>query len=137
MKTETINQLAEHYEIVYNLKASAKAEFNANLVQLFENNPTLLKFKIRINNHEFNDGDATNFSLYYEDLEVTDIDLNVFERNDYGCNDPERNRSHPLVKVVYDLFEKYDTADLHEYIFGDEYDSYLEISRNNVSDYTE
>lgn len=137
MKTEVINKLIEQHAIVSKLKVEAEAEFKANLAQLFADNPTLLQFKIRINNHEFNDGDATNFSLYYEDVEVTDTEGNIFERNDYGCTDPDRNRSHPLVTAVFDLFDKYDTANLHEYIFGEEYDTYLEISRHNVSDYTE
>lgn len=131
MKTEIIDKLTEQYEIVSKLKVDAKAEFKANLVQLFADNPTLLQFKIRINNHEFNDGDATNFSLYYEDVEVTDTDANIFERNDYGCSDPDRNRSNPLVKAVYDLFDRYDRGNLHEFIFGDEYD-YMEISRDNL-----
>ena len=134
MKTEIIDKLIEQYEIISKLKLDAKAEFKANLAQLFEDNPTLLQFKIRVNNHEFNDGDATNFSLYYEDVEVTDTDANIFERNDYGCSDPDRNRSNPLVTAVYDLFNRYDTGNLHEYLFGDEYD-YIEVSRNNVKEY--
>lgn len=134
MKTEIIDKLIEQLKIVSKLEADAKAEFKANLIQLFEDNPTLLQFKIRINNHEFNDGDPTNFSLYYEDVEVTDTDANIFKRNDYGCSDPDRNCSNPLVKAVYDLFDRYDTGNLHEYIFADEFD-YIEVSRNNLNEY--
>ena len=102
---------------------------------MFTDNPTLQQITVRINNHEFNDGDRTNFSLYYEDVEITDTESNTFERNDYGSSDPDRNCSHTLVKAVYDLFEKYDVSDLYENIFGDNYDSYLEITQHNVSDY--
>lgn len=135
MKTEIINQLVKQNEIVSKLIVDAKAEFLENLKQLFADNPTLEQIKIRINNHEFADGDVTSFSLYYEDVKVTDTDNNIFERNDYGSSDPDRNRSHPLVMAVFDLFNTYDVADLYEFIFGDEYDRYLEINRNNVSDY--
>jgi hypothetical protein len=135
MKTDIINKLIEQNAIVSKLKNEAKEEFLANLKQLFADNPNLAQIKIRINNHEFADGDATSFSLYYEDVEVTDTDANIFERNDYGSSDPDRNRSHPLVKAVFDLFDKYDVSDLYERIFGEEYDSYLEITSSNVSDY--
>ena len=135
MKTDIINKLIEQNAIVSKLKIEAKEEFLSNLKQLFADNPNLNQIKIRINNHEFADGDPTSFSLYYEDVEVTDSDNNIFERNDYGSSDPDRNRSHPLVKVVFDLFDKYDVADLYELIFGDEYNNYLEITSSNVSDY--
>lgn len=135
MKTEIIKELAKQQEIVSKLIVDAKEEFIANLKQLFVDNPTLQQIKIRINNHEFADGDATSFSLYYEDVEVTDTDNNIFERNDYGSSDPDRNRSNPLVSAVFDLFNIYDVGDLYEYIFGDEYNTYLEITRGNVSDY--
>lgn len=135
MKTDIINKLIEQNAIVSKLKDEAEEEFLANLKQLFADNPNLAQIKIRINNHEFADGDATSFSLYYEDVEVTDTESNTFERNDYKSSDPDRNRSHPLVKVVYDLFEKYDVSDLHERIFEKEYNHYFEITRNNVSDY--
>lgn len=134
MKTKIIDKLTEQYEIISKLKVDGKAEFKANLLQLFEDNPTLLKFKIRVNNHEFNDGDATHFSLYYEDVEVTDADGNIFERNDYGCSDPDRNRENTLVKAVYDLFDRYERGNLHEYLFGDE-SGYIEVSRHNVNEY--
>lgn len=134
MKTENVNKLTEQYKIVNEIENEAIAEFRSNLAQLFEDNPTLLQFKIRINNHEFNDGDATSFSIYYEDVEVTDADGNIFERNDYGSSDPDRNRSNPLVNAVYDLFSTYDTGNLHERLFGDEYD-YIEVSRHNAKEY--
>jgi len=136
MKTEHIDQLTKLQESVSKIKIDAKVEFIENLKQLFLDNPTLDTIKIRINNHEFNDGDPTNFSLYYEDMEVTDTDNNIFERNDYGCKDPDRNRTHPLVAAAFNIFNKYNIADLHENFFGDSYDSYLEISRHNVSDIT-
>jgi hypothetical protein len=135
MNNDIINKLTEQTAIVSKLKDEAKEEFFANLKQLFTDNPTLQKIKILINNHEFNDGSPTNFSLYYEDVEITDTESNTVERNDYGSSDPDRNRSHPLVKAVYDLFEKYDVSDLYERIFGDNYDSYLEITQHNISDY--
>lgn len=134
MKTDIINKLIEQNAIVSKLEIEAKEEFLANLKQLFADNPNLKQIKIRINNHEFNDGDPTNFSLYYEDVKVTDTDNNIFERNEWGSSDPDRNHSHPLVKAVFDLFDKYDVSDLYERIFGEEY-SYLEITHNNVSDY--
>lgn len=132
MKTEIIDKLTEQYEILSKLKADAEAEFKANLVQLFEDNPTLMSFRIRVNNHEFNDGDPTYFGLYYEDVEVTDTDANIFERNDYECSNPDRNCSNPLVMAVYNLFERYDKENLYECLFGDEY-GVIEVSRNNVT----
>jgi hypothetical protein len=135
MKTEIINKLSEQIAIVNKLEIEAKEEFLSNLKQLFVDNPTLKQIKILINNHEFADGDPTSFSLYYEDVEVTDSDNNTFKRNDYKCSDFDRNNSHPLVSAVFDLFDIYDVSNLYELIFGDEYDSYLEITNNNVSNY--
>ena len=134
MKTELINKLIEQQAIVSKLKVDAKQEFIENLKKLFVDNPTLKSFKIRLNNHEFNDGDATHFSLYYEDVEITDTDNNSFERNDWSSKEADRNASNPLVKAVYELFNNYDVADLHELIFGDHFDR-IEISRDNVEDY--
>ena len=134
MKTEIIKKLIEQNKIVSNLTVDARQEFLANLKQLFDDNPNLTQIKMRINNHEFNDGDPTDFSLYYENVEVTDSDNNIFERNDYGSSDPDRNRSHPLVSAVFDLFDMYAVGDLYESIFGEEYGD-LEITRHNVSDY--
>lgn len=134
MKTELINKLIEQQEIVTKLKVEAKNEFIENLKKLFVDNPNLKSFSIRINNHEFNDGDSTYFSLYYEDVEVTDTDNNSFERNDWSSSEVDRNASNPLVKAVFELFYDYDIADLHELIFGDHFDR-IEISRDNVEDY--
>ena len=46
-------------------------EFNDALKQVFVDNPTLEKINMYVNNHEFNDGDATSFYIGWEDMTIT------------------------------------------------------------------
>ena len=133
MKTTNLDKLHEILKIKNAAEEETKVEFGENLNQLFVDNPTLRSFSMTVNNHEFNDGDPTRFSLYYESVTVTDTDGNEVERDDYSCK-PDRNLSHPLVVAVYNLFEKYDIGDIYEELFGSDYDG-LTISAQNVSEY--
>ena len=132
MKYENVNTLNELIPALNLLKEAVSDEFKQNLKSLFEENPTLASIKIRINNHEFNDGDTTYFGFYYDDVTVTDSDGNEHERNNYSSTDKDRNRNQPLVKAVYDLFEKYDILDNYETLFGDAYERIV-ISRASVA----
>ena len=131
MNTEQIDQYIELHNKTNALLISVKEEFEKNLKAVFENNPTLVRISMRINNHEFNDGDSTSFSLYYEDLTIIDTDGNEIQRNDYSAEDEDRNNNHPLVKAAFSLFDKYDVNGFFEYLYGDEFDE-LEISRGSV-----
>jgi hypothetical protein len=118
------------FKKISQLVNEVKDEFFENLKQLFVDNPKLALITIRVNNHEFNDGDTTSFSLYYEDLTVMDADGNEYERLSYIPKDSKKE-NHPLTIAVYELFEEYDIMDLHERIYGNEH-SRIVITRSET-----
>lgn len=130
MKTEIITELEVFHTKLEELAKKAQGEFYENLKQLFVDHPELNEIEMRINNHEFNDGDPTKFSLYYEDLSVTDKDGNEYERESYG-ESSEKSQNQPLIKAVYELFATYDVGDLYEHAFGHEWGG-LRITRDYV-----
>lgn len=137
MNTTAIEKLNNHISLTQKLKLETIVEFKNNLKLLFENNPSLKEFTMHVNNHEFNDGEPTYYSIYYDDVEVVDISRNKYERNSFVTTDPNRNREIPIVKAVYELFNKYDVLDIYETMFSGEYDRDLTISRNNLDKYIE
>jgi hypothetical protein len=118
------------FKKISQLVNEVKAEFFENLKQLFVDNPKLALITIRVNNHEFNDGDTTSFSLYYEDLTVMDADGNEYQRLSYIPKD-NKKENHPLIIAVYELFEEYDVMDLHERIYGNKH-SRIVITRSET-----
>lgn len=97
-------------------------EFNATLKQVFIDNPKLEKITMYVNNHEFNDGDATSFYLGWEDLLVT-IDGEEISR------DIDEGSDNPVVNNLAELFEQ--VQGIHENIYGDVYGE-LVIEREEI-----
>lgn len=125
MKTEKIDAYQALQNQLDQLKETVKNEFNENLRSIFEAFPELNSLSLRVSNHEFNDGDATIFSVDYESMIIYVNDEEI-ERRSYGNN---KNSDHPILSELYSLFEKYDS--LMEYMFGDEY-KVIHFSRNSV-----
>jgi len=76
-------------------------EFNATLKQVFVDNPKLERISMYVNNHEFNDGDATSFYLGWEDMTIT-VDGQEIEREwDSKTNEYIEN---PLLNNLIELF---------------------------------
>lgn len=72
----------------------------------FTKNSNILYVPIGVNNHEFNDGDATCFSLLCYDLEVE-------YKEDISDSDKER-----IAKELEDLLESMNNEPINEAMFG-------------------
>jgi hypothetical protein len=97
------------------LKVKLKQKYEAGLKELFRLHPDVVSIRISINNHEFNDGDATYFSLHYDDLTLV-------------LKNGEEVESYPKTKQVekfIDLFKSFDIENFYEDIYGEEYESVI------------
>ena len=101
-------------------------EFNSSLKQVFVDNPKLEQISMYVNNHEFNDGDATSFYIGWEDMTIS-VDGEEIER------EWDRNTNayveHPLLNNLIELFGQ--VQDIHEDIYGDAYEN-LTIDREEI-----
>lgn len=123
---DTIKKLEElntqRYEIINQLVK----EFNSTLKQVFVDNPTLEKIDLYINNHEFNDGNATSFYIGWEDMTIT-VDGDEMQRE--WDSKTKKYVSNPILENLIDLFGQ--VQDIHEDIYGDEYEN-LTIDREEI-----
>ena len=101
-------------------------EFNATLKQVFVDNPKLERISMYVNNHEFNDGDATSFYLGWEDMTIT-VDGQEIERE--WNSKTKEYIENPLLNNLIELFGQ--VQDIHEDIYGDVYES-LNIEREEL-----
>lgn len=85
-------------------------EFNDALKQVFVDNPKLERINMYVNNHEFNDGDATSFYIGWEDVTIT-VDGEEISR------DWDSESNNPLVNNVAELFSQ--VQDIHEELYSD------------------
>jgi hypothetical protein len=97
-------------------------EFNSALKQVFVDNPKLESISMSVNNHEFNDGDATSFYIGWEDMTIT-VDGEEISR------DWNKGSNNPLVNNVAELFEQ--VQGIHENIYGDAYGE-ITIEREEI-----
>ena len=119
---DTLKKLEEintQYRVVIK---QLEQEFNATLKQVFVDNPKLERISMYVNNHEFNDGDATSFYIGWEDMTIT-VDGNDIERQ---CGS---KKTDPLLDSIIELFGQ--VQDIHENLYGDEYES-LTIEREEI-----
>ena len=119
---DTLKKLAELENQRSSVIDQLIKEFNEALKQVFVDNPKLEKISMYVNNHEFNDGDATSFYLGWEDLTVT-IDGEEISR------DWNKGSDNPVVNNVAELFEQ--VQGIHENIYGDAYGE-LTIEREEI-----
>ena len=101
-------------------------EFNATLKQVFVDNPKLERISMYVNNHEFNDGDATSFYLGWEDMTIT-VDGQEIERE--WDSKTKEYIENPLLNNLIELFGQ--VQDIHEDIYGDAYEN-LTIDREEI-----
>ena len=126
---ETLSKIQSLNEQVRAAKLELITEFKSELKKIFVKNPTLESIEMYVNNHEFNDGDATSFYLGYEDLKVL-VDGEEIERE----YDSENGgyKPNPVIESLIDLFG--DVHCIHEDLYGDEYE-HLTISRAEALKY--
>jgi hypothetical protein len=101
-------------------------EFNDALKQVFVDNPKLESINMSVNNHEFNDGDATSFYIGWEDMTIT-VDGVEVQRE--WKTTSKKYVSNPILENLTELFGQ--VQDIHENIYGDEYEN-LTIEREEI-----
>ena len=101
-------------------------EFNAALKQVFVDNPKLEQIRMYVNNHEFNDGDATTFYIGWEDMTIT-VDGEEIERE--WDSKTKAYTENPLLDNLIELFGQ--VQDLHEDIYGEVFGD-LTIEREEI-----
>ena len=123
---DTIKKLEELNTQRCDVIKQLEKEFNSALKQAFVDNPTLEKIDMSVNNHEFNDGDATSFYIGWEDMTIT-VDGEEIERE--WSHETKDYVSNPILDNLLDIFSQ--VQDIHENIYGDEYEN-LTIDREEV-----
>jgi hypothetical protein len=126
---ETLKKIAKLNDQLNEVKSELKNEFKAELKKIFVANPKLDSVEMYINNHEFNDGDATSFYIGYEDMNLM-IDGEEVERE--WDNATKEYKPNPLLESLIELFG--DTQCIHEDLYGDEWE-HLSITREEVLKY--
>lgn len=101
-------------------------EFNEALKQVFVDNPKLESINMSVNNHEFNDGDATSFNIGWEDMTITVDGVEVQRK---WNSKTKEYVSNPILENLTELFGQ--VQDIHENIYGDEYEN-LTIEREEI-----
>lgn len=101
-------------------------EFNSSLKQVFVDNPKLEQISMYVNNHEFNDGDATSFYIGWEDMTIS-VDGEEIQRE--WDRNTKAYVEHPLLNNLIELFGQ--VQDIHEDIYGDAYEN-LTIDREEI-----
>lgn len=100
---------------------SLEAFYNKGLLEIFQANPSLVSISLRVNNHEFNDGDATSFSVYTDCPTLTLKDVNGDEEEDV--------EEGPIFDKLVEFFQLFEYEAFYEKLYGDAYE-YINISLN-------
>jgi len=123
---ESLKKIEELKNQLNAVKSELQNEFKAELKKIFVDNPTLDSIEMYLNNHEFNDGDATSFDIGYEDMRLV-IEGEEVERE--WDNKTKEYKSNPVLESLIELFD--DTQCIHEDLYGDGYE-HLSITREEV-----
>ena len=126
---ESLKKIEELKNQLNVVKSELQNEFKAELKKIFVANPTLDSIEMCLNNHEFNDGDATSFYIGYEDMNLM-IDGEEVERE--WDNATKEYKPNPVLESLIELFG--DTQCIHEDLYGDEWE-HLSITREEVLKY--
>lgn len=122
----TLKKLADLENQRQEIINQLKNEFNVALKQVFVDNPKLDKIDMYVNNHEFNDGDATSFYLGWEDMNIT-VDGEEVERK--WDSNTKKYIDNPLLDNIIELFGQ--VQEIHEDLYGDAYE-HLTIDREEI-----
>jgi hypothetical protein len=104
--------------------------FDVELKNLFEATTnsvegyTINKVHIYINNHNFNDGEATYFSFAHEDLTLCATEIETgkeVEIEGYG-SDKSPNELKKIRKQFLDFFANFDAGDFYENKYSDSFE---------------
>ena len=123
---DTLSKLADLNRQRKEIIDRLQDEFNDALKQVFVDNPTLEKINMSVNNHEFNDGDATSFYIGWEDMTIT---VDGVEMQREWDRTTKNYVSNPILENLIELFGQ--VQDIHENIYGDAYED-LTIDREEI-----
>lgn len=123
---DTLKKLAELQNQRRDIINQLKVEFNEALKQVFVDNPKLEQISMYVNNHEFNDGDATSFYIGWEDMTIS-VDGEEIERE--WDRNTKAYVEHPLLNNLIELFGQ--VQDIHEDMYGDVFEN-LTIDREEI-----
>ena len=123
---DTLSKLADLNRQRKEIIDRLQDEFNDALKQVFVDNPKLESIDMYVNNHEFNDGDATSFYIGWEDMTITVDGVEV--QREWNRNTKEYV-SNPILENLIELFGQ--VQDIHENIYGDAYEN-LTIEREEI-----
>ena len=126
---ETLKKIEDLNEQLNKVKTQLVTEFKSELKKIFVENPTLERVEMYVNNHEFNDGDATSFYIGYEDLKIVVNGEEVEREYERETGDYKPN---PIMESLVYLFGECQC--IHEDLYGDEYE-HLSIEREDVLKY--
>lgn len=102
--------------------AQKKKELGEQLLDglkpIFSKYPSVQSFSFHVNNHEFNDGEPTYFSINCEDPSLT-----LTDGTEVGCysNDSASPEQEVILEEIAAYFSQFDVDDLFEELFGDAY----------------
>jgi len=123
---DTLSKLADLNRQRKEIIDRLQDEFNDALKQVFVDNPKLESIDMYVNNHEFNDGDATSFYIGWEDMTITVDGVEV--QREWNRKTKEYV-SNPILENLIELFGQ--VQDIHENIYGDAYEN-LTIEREEI-----
>jgi len=123
---DTLSKLADLNRQRKEIIDRLQDEFNDALKQVFVDNPTLEQINMSVNNHEFNDGDATSFYIGWEDMTITVDGVEMQREWDRTTKNYVAN---PILESLIELFGQ--VQDIHENIYGDAYED-LTIDREEI-----
>jgi hypothetical protein len=123
---DTLSKLADLNRQRKEIIDRLQDEFNDALKQVFVDNPKLESIDMYVNNHEFNDGDATSFYIGWEDMTITVDGVEV--QREWNRKTTEYV-SNPILENLTELFDQ--VQDIHENIYGDAYEN-LTIEREEI-----
>ena len=123
---DTLSKLADLNRQREEIIDRLQDEFNDALKQVFVDNPKLESIDMYINNHEFNDGDATSFYIGWEDMTIT---VDGVEMQREWDSTTKNYVSNPILENLTELFGQ--VQDIHENIYGDAYED-LTIEREEI-----
>jgi len=123
-----INKIEQLNEQLRTAEGELVVEFRKALQKVFKDHPDLEEISMYVNNHEFNDGDATSFHIGYEYMTVT---INGEEVERQWDSKIKGYVKHEILDTLTELFEN--TQSVHERAFGNE-SEYMSLDRDTVFD---
>lgn len=121
-KNAAIQALKDLQQEIVEKKKSLRPLFEDGLLALFQKYPLVKSYEARINNHEFNDGDATYFGFNYEDGAINFTDGVAI--SEYNGDEGDVTEQHKAIRGEFvKFFSEFAVDGFYETLYGDAYES--------------